>query len=502
MRADIAAIVAAIGVVLLLVPLPAIDAWMRRLAGLALIGGAWVALAVGLVPDSLADRISDRAGSPLGALALAAAALVGVAIIGGLAHVLERRPLIWFVLLALALPFRIPIALGDGDTARLLVPLYAVILVGLVIVIGRLVRGRAEEPADPGPVVAITAAAFVAWQVVSAAWSSDAEESAVKVIFFYLPFSVMWFVVLALWQRGALKRMGLATIALAVPGALLAVYQYTFQEVWWNSTLQQANVYSRLYRVNGIFFDPNIMGRWLVLCLVGLFALALWRARPRDAVLLGLATIVLFAGLVVTFSRSSALMLMAALAIIAWRAFGPRATAVALSAIILVGAIGGFAASGQIRRAATDFDRLEQVSEGRFGLIRGGLDIWREHPVRGGGLGSFADRFSESLDDRSRRRTRVVISHNTPVTVLAEGGVIGGVLLALLAAALAVRLAVGTRRTGRDAWFAYAGLAVLAGMFLHAVFYSGLFEDPYVWVVAAGALALISAPAREGGEAA
>lgn len=494
MRADIAAIVGAVGVLLLLAPIPGLGAWTRRIAGLALIAGSWVAFAVGLAPDAMRDGLSERAGDPLGAAALVIGALVALALVGGAAHLLDRWPLVWFILLALALPFRVPIDIGDGETARLLVPLYLVILIGLVIVLGRLARGRAREPLDPGLWPAVAVAAFVAWLVASAAWSSDAEESAVKAIFFYLPFSVLWFLVLALWQRGALSRIAVTTIAMAVPVAVLALYQYAFQEIWWNSTLQQANVYSRLYRVNGIFFDPNILGRWLALALVGMFALALWNARPRDVWVLSAGAVVLFAGLVVTFSRSSALMLMAALAILAWRAFGPRATAVALSAIVLVGAVGGFAASGQIRRAATDLDRLEQVSEGRFGLIRGGLDIWREHPVRGAGLGAFADRFSESLDDRSRRRTRVVISHNTPVTVLAEGGIIGGVLLALLSAALAVRLVVVTRGPGRDRWFAYAGLAVLAGMFLHAIFYSGLFEDPYAWVIAAGALALIGVP--------
>ena len=492
MIAEVAALLAAVGAALLLAPVPGVAPWPRRLIGVGLMAGAWLALTATLVPDTYRDRLDDVAGGPAGAAALVVAAAVACALVAGLAHLLDGRPLVWFALLAVALPIRVPISVGDGDVARLLVPLYAVVLVGLAILIGRVVRGRAGEPLDPGPWVGTAAAAFVSWQIASAAWSSDAEEAAVKVVFFYVPFAVLWFLVLALWRPRALATLGLTTLALAVPVALLAVYQYAVQEVWWNATLQQANVYSRLYRVNGIFFDPNILGRWLVLGLVGAFAVALWRARPRDVLLLAAAGVVLFAGLVVTFSRSSALMLMAALAIIAWRAFGPRATAAALAATIVLGAVGGFAASGQIRKVVTSYERLEQVSEGRFGLIRGGLDIWRANPVRGAGLGAFADRFSESLDERERRRTRVVISHNTPVTVLAEGGVIGGVLLALLAVALAVRLATKSRSAGADAWFAYAGAAALAGMFVHAVFYSGLFEDPYVWVIAAGALALVA----------
>ena len=124
MRADIAAIVAALGVVLLIAPVPVLNPWVRRLLGLALIAGAWIALAVGVVPDAVRESLSERAATPLGAIALVLATLIGVGLVGGLAHVLDRRPLIWFVLLALALPFRVPIALGDGETARLLVPLY------------------------------------------------------------------------------------------------------------------------------------------------------------------------------------------------------------------------------------------------------------------------------------------------------------------------------------------------------------------------------------------
>lgn len=491
---EIAILVAAVGVVLVLAPLPWLDRWATRLLGLALIAGAWSVLAIGILPTSLQDRLGEWGSSPTTLAGMILAGLVALALVAGAAHLLDQRPLIWFVLLGLALPVRVPIALGDGDTARLLVPLYGVILIGVAILIGRRVRGRGAEIADPGAMVGWATAAFVAWTVASASWSSDPEESAVKLVFFYLPFTVLWLCVLGLWGRRALPTLSATTIALAIPVATLALYQFATRDIFWNATLQQANVYSRLYRVNAIFFDPNILGRWLAICLVGAFALALWRARPRDALLLSVGGVVLLAGLIVTFSRSSALMLMVGLAILAWRAFGRRTTILVLGCLVIAGSIGALATSDQIRRAATSYERLEQVSEGRFGLIRGGIDIWRAHPVRGGGLGSFADRFSETLDERARNRTRVVISHNTPVTVLAEGGLIGGILLALLAVALAARLAQGTRTAGADAWFAYAGLAVLAGILLHAVFYSGLFEDPYAWVIAAGALALISTP--------
>jgi len=45
-------------------------------------------------------------------------------------------------------------------------------------------------------------------------------------------------------------------------------------------------------------------------------------------------------------------------------------------------------------------------------------------------------------------------------------------------------------RDGTDgAWFEWSILALLAGTFVHTLLYSALFEDPYVWVLTAAALA-------------
>jgi O-antigen ligase len=199
---------------------------------------------------------------------------------------------------------------------------------------------------------------------------------------------------------------------------------------------------------------------------------------------------VLAAALVVTYSRSSALMLMVAMALMAWRAFGPRRTLTVGAVLVL--AFGGVAAasSGPVRHALTSTDRLERVSEGRFDLMRGGLTIWRAQPIVGTGLGSFAERYRETLTPTEQRRTRVVISHNAPVTVLSETGVVGFALF-VLTLLVGARRIVRTSRTGDDSgWFQWTLLAALAGILVHTLLYSAFFEDPYVWVAAAAALTL------------
>src|SRR3954449_4925132 len=93
--------------------------------------GAMVA-ALALAPALLLADIWD---SPqLDALrnrpaAFALAALGGLAVVAGLAMVMERRPALLPALAVAALPFRIPISAG-GSTASLLLPLYLVVAAG------------------------------------------------------------------------------------------------------------------------------------------------------------------------------------------------------------------------------------------------------------------------------------------------------------------------------------------------------------------------------------
>ena len=154
----------------------------------------------------------------------------------------------------------------------------------------------------------------------------------------------------------------------------------------------------------------------------------------------------LLGGLAVTFSRSSCLMLMTALGIMAWRGFGGRRTLAVGGATLLILGIGAVFVSGNVRRAATDVDRLNRVSEGRFDLIRGGVHIWEQAPVHGAGLGGFEKRYQETLTPAEQRRVRVVISHNTPVTILSELGAVGFGLFVWLAISLWRAVSAAARR--------------------------------------------------------
>ena len=396
---NVATIAAAVGVAGLLLPLAGLRAEYQRAASAALLIGAWGWLLAGLVPGGDAKDAAERFDSPVRIVALVVAVVVGVLVAAWLVRVVVRNPTVWFVLLGIALPIRTPVTIGSQE-ANLLVPLYAVIVLGLIAWVWGRARGHIATPALEGPwMLTVPLAAFTAYVLVSTLWSADTSEAAIKASCFFIPFVLLYALVVAWWSRArALAALAVVTVAGGVIAALVALDQYATKDIWWNATLQQANVYSRFFRVNGIFFDPNILGRYLAVAIMVCLALA-WVRRSRIE-LIGLATAVVLmtAGLAVTFSRSSALMLMLGVALLAGRAIG--AWRAALTGLVLLLVAGGLATatSGNVRHALTNQNRLERVSEGRFDLMKGGLEIWRDDPVVGAGLGGFERRFEETLD--------------------------------------------------------------------------------------------------------
>jgi O-antigen ligase len=488
---EVATIAAALAVLGLLLPLPRLRSEAQRAAAMAVLLASWAVMLGTLVPADDARDGLDRLASPLVAAGAPAVLIAAIALFVIGVRVVLARPTVWFVLLGIALPIRISVSFGSQE-GNLLVPLYGVILLGLAAFAWGRVRGRLDRPAPEGPAALnVPLAALVAYFLVSSLWSADPEEAAVKAGFFFIPFTVLYLLVVAWWPRArALAALAVTTIAGAVVAAGVGLWQYAAQEIWWNETLQQANVYSRFFRVNGIFFDPNILGRYLAIGILAALALAWVRRRPAELAALGAAVAVMAAGMVVTFSRSSSLMLMVGLVILAVRAVGPLRAAIGGAALLVVLGGAAVAASGNVRRAVTDADRLERVSEGRFDLMEGGLDIWREEPVTGIGLGGFERRFEETLTPLEQQRVRVVVSHNAPITVLSETGIVGSALFLALIAGAGWAVVRGSREEGEVGWARWALGAMLAGILVHSLLYAALFEDPFTWVIAGAAVAL------------
>jgi O-antigen ligase len=256
------------------------------------------------------------------------------------------------------------------------------------------------------------------------------------------------------------------------------------------------NAYAPFFRVNSVFWDPSIYGRYLVVAiLVTLAGILLGGVRGWKLAGLYMVVTATWVGLALSFSQSSFLALgagvvVAAVVVWSWRA----AAAVALGAAVSL--VVAFAVP-PVRAEIVDKSEagLDRVTSGRSGLVRQGLEIAADSPVGGEGVGGFKRAYADrvGLPGRDPRRAA---SHSTPVTVVAEEGLPGLVLLAwLLAAAFLASLrSLGQGFTSRVSLA--VGLAILA-ILVHSVFYNALFEDPMFWALL-GLVALASrVPRRE-----
>ena len=112
---EVAAVAAAVGVVGLLAPLPALRSEAQRAGALAVMIVSWGILAASLVPGHDARSGLDRLGSPARAGAAAVAVIVALVVAALVVRAIVARPTIWFVLLGIALPIRIPVSLGSQE---------------------------------------------------------------------------------------------------------------------------------------------------------------------------------------------------------------------------------------------------------------------------------------------------------------------------------------------------------------------------------------------------
>jgi O-antigen ligase len=451
-----------------------------RLAGLM----AWAAGAAGLVLYLAPD---DHTGT------LAAAAAVGLVLAAAGAWLLLRYP--WalaFATLA-CIPIRIPVDVGNEE-ANLLLPLYGVVASYALALGWQLVRGDARAR-ELGP-IAWPLAAVVAWTGLALLWTDDLRQGAIFLAAFVLPFGLVAVGFARLpFDRRALVALYGALVATALAYAGVGLYQWATREVFWNPKLRVDNAYAPFFRVNSVFWDPSIYGRYLVVAILATLALVLLGVRNR-LLAAGIGVIAaIWLGLLFSFSQSSFAALIAgtlAMAAVVWR--GRAVAALAVLSVVLVSA--GFA-TPQVRNELLQESRqgLNSVTSDRAGLVGNGLRIAADHPILGVGTGSFKRAYAERTGLKGEEPKKAA-SHSTPVTVVAETGVLGLVLLSWLGLA---SLWPASRARGRTP----AGRAVLAAALtlgaiaVHSLFYNALFEDPTTWALLGLVAVALAARARE-----
>lgn len=419
----------------------------------------------------------------------AVAIVLGVVLVVALAWVFRRLPVLMPLAIIGTLPFRIPLESG-GETANLLVPLYVVIAAGVLAAV------FLPPPAEPRRPrwVAKTLAIFVVLYALQALYSEDFSKGLQEVCFFLVPFTLAYILLRELpWDRRLLVWALVLVTAEAIAFVLIGSVEYASRGLFWNEAVIRSNEFHTYFRVNSIFWDPNIYGRYLALVLVVLTAAVMWIRERRSFWLISGAILVLWLGLAQTFSQSSFIALLAGLAVLAALRWSWRWTL----GVVVVGVVGAALLVILVGGKGFDLSRINLDTSGRANLVSGGAELFSERPVWGYGSGSFQHAYIHHL--KTDKKAPVTISHTEPITVASEQGLIG---LAAYVALIVVSLwtmAAGLWARGPDAEPLYvfiaraAILAAFVALLIHTMAYAGFFQDPITWVLMAVGASLAAA---------
>ena len=448
---------------------------------------------VGLVAWAVATGTLALYLAPHGKLALlAAAAAAGLVVAAAGAAALLRWP--WalaFATLA-CIPLRLPVTIGDEE-ANLLLPLYLVVA-SLALVLGWQLLHDDSRSRELGA-IAVPLAAFVGWTGLSLLWTDDLRRGAIFLLAFVLPFGLLAVGFARLpWSRRPLVWLYGALLGTALVFAAVGAFQWVTRDVFWNPTVIVGNAYAPFFRVNSVFWDPSIYGRYLVVAILAALALVLAGLRGRRLAWSYALVPALWLGLLLSFSQSSFAALVAGVLVAATVVWRWRAAA-ALGALAVLVLSLGFA-TPQVRTKLLDESRagLDKATSSRAGLVANGIRIAGDHPLLGVGVGSFQRAYADRTGLAGRDPQKAA-SHTTPVTVAAETGLPGLALLLWLGVAALGATLVGAHRTDAGRTALVAGLT-LGAIAVHSLFYNALFEDPMTWALF-GLAALAAARRQE-----
>jgi O-antigen ligase len=436
---------------------------------------------------------------------LVALGVLGVPAAGVLAYVFKRWPILLPLAIVAALPFRVPLHAG-GDTANLLVPLYLVIAGGVLSKVfgewqegggvdlgagffaGRrtplaegVVRKTGRRPQiDPPALLPYVLAGFVLLYALQALYSPDFSKGLQNVCFFFVPFSLVYGLLRDVsWDKKLLTLVLWVVAVEAVCFVVVGSVEYFSRSLFWNDQVIRSNEFHTYFRVNSVFWDPNIYGRYLALVAVVAMSALLWARERRTLALLTALVAVLWIGLVSTFSQSSFVALLAGLGVLSALRWSVKWTVVAV--VVAVAAMA----------STFNFGRLNLDTSGRANLVSGGVHLFIQRPVYGYGSGSFPKAYREHVETH---KAPVSVSHTEPITIAAEQGLVGLVAYgALVVLALWVMASGNLVARARLPVARAAVLATFVALLVHTMAYAGFFEDPITWVLLAVGVSLAAA---------
>jgi putative inorganic carbon (hco3(-)) transporter len=421
--------------------------------------------------------------------------VVAVAAAAVVAAIFRRWPWSFPLATFAVLPLRVPVHVG-GQTSHLLVPLYLVIAGGVLCFGYAALRGRGEDGdgAPAGHPATLRDSTAVEWlyrvlaatlvlYAIQSAYSVDVSNAIENAAFFLVPFALL-FVMLGevRWTERLLGWVLVTVCAIALVFAAVAFWEYAARDLLLSKgDLLASNQLHLYFRVNSLFFDPNILGRAFALVLVALGAYLAWTKNSALAIAAAVVAGILLAALALSFSITGFAALIAGLLVVMALRWGIRWALVAGAVIVVATAI-FFAVSGVGREDLGSSDKVDVATSGRVSLISGGYHLAKDRPIWGFGSGSFGTAFKDNIDQQAK----TTASHSEPLTVGAEQGFIGLVVYAALVVLALIVLLSGAGASVGEAAIA----ACFVAIFVHSLGYADFTVDPATWALLGVGVAL------------
>ncbi len=352
---------------------------------------------------------------------------------------LDRTAWVLIALFVFTVPFEKTVQIDGFGTASRLLGLLA-FLVGVAAV----ARGRRMRPPN---LVLVLAAVFAAWMALTCFWSIAPEATVSKAITFAQLLAMAWLV----WEFARSGRQDMILLRAYVAGASVAAIATIVRYV------QSQQTYYRRYAAAG--FDPNDLGLTVALSIpLALYVSLRTRGAVRYACWAAIAlaeSAVLLSGSRTALIASFAAFTFAALR---WRErdTSQRVASVVLLALLVVGLVRLAPAASRARFSTLHTEVAQGSLHGRTRIWKTGLKALKQRPIAGIGVGAYPTAVRPWLGVPAIPGHEYV-AHNTFLSVLVEGGMVGFALFALTLIAAAV---FTWMLPGRDAALWFVMLAV------------------------------------------
>ena len=183
-------------------------------------------------------------------------------------------------------PVPVPIASG-GSTANLLVPLYLVVARGRARLRGAAAAGRRRRPDAPWP----RARSSGRWPPTSCSTRSRPPPPRLRpragerrLLLRAVRAAVRRCCAGVAWTPRLARAASACSSSSRWRSSGVGFVEYATRHLFLNPKVIASNQFEDYFRVNSLFFDPNIYGRFLAVVMVLVAAWLLWARRPREVV--------------------------------------------------------------------------------------------------------------------------------------------------------------------------------------------------------------------------